>query len=60
MNDAKKNNRRYYLHRKIREQGFRLNTKSRTILVQANKPDSLSKQVERLKSEFGYCEQLTL
>jgi hypothetical protein len=56
MEDKKKQAKRYRLHYKIRKQGFRLNTKERTIYLIVN--ELASKQVLVLKNEFHYAIQL--
>lgn len=51
---------RYYLHHKVRKQGFTLITKSKTIYHPFHIDPKASKQLQRLINEFGYVVQLTL
>jgi len=51
--------RQYRLHYRIRKQGFRLNTKERTIFL-CVEIDVPSKQVKILKNEFKYLVQTTI
>lgn len=53
MIKKKKANRRYYLHRKIRKQGYNLNTGERTIFVPYTQTD-YSKHVLILRDIFQY------
>lgn len=54
MNSKYKNDarRRYYLHWKIRKQGFELKTEEKTILY--NDDMVLSPQVQTLAKDYGY------
>jgi len=59
MKDKKKHARRYRLHYKIRKQGFKLNTKERTIFL-CLEEEVASKQVKVLKNEFDYMIQIII
>lgn len=59
MKATPKNNRRYYLHWKIRKQGFKLKTNVKTIYLNLE-TQGMSKQVEALKTEFNYTIQTQL
>jgi ribosomal protein S20 len=56
MDNKKRNAKRYRLHFRIRKQGYRLNTKERTIYVEFE-TEIKSKQVKKLQNEFGYAIQ---
>lgn len=51
-------NKRYYLHKKVREQGYALNSFTKTIEIESGV--EISAYVERLITEFGYNVQLTI
>jgi len=54
----KSRNNRYYLHRKVRQQGFRLVSKLRTIYVTASSKDiEITCQLARLVKVYGYAIQ---
>jgi hypothetical protein len=57
--NSKQIKRKYNLHYKIRKQGFKLDTKARTITQHHSKPNPQSKQLNELIHEFGYVIQLT-
>jgi len=52
----KSNNRRYYLHRKVREQGLKVSVKDKTVYVPFH-IGGLSKQVKALRDEYHYSIQ---
>ena len=51
-----KRNRRYYLHKKVRERGLSLSVKNRTIYVPWN-ANALPKHAEMLRNEYHYSIQ---
>jgi len=52
----KKNRKRYYLHGKLKKQGYNFNPASRTIYVTIGTTE-FSKDVNKLVKNFGYCVQ---
>lgn len=46
-----KHSRRYYLHRKIKEKGFKFCAHTRTVFFNGEVED---KHIKRLQKEFGY------
>ena len=52
----KNNNQRYYLHSKIRKQGYTLKSRSRTIFVPYHQ-EELSNEVTKLRDKYGYSIQ---
>ena len=53
---TKKNRKRYYLHNKIKKQGYKFNPASYTIYVPIGNT-KFSKDVNKLVNNFGYCIQ---
>jgi len=54
-------NKRYWLHMKVKEAGVRVLSQARTVYVsQKNIEKSKNKYVQRLIEEFGYALQLTI
>jgi hypothetical protein len=59
MDKYKRNKKRYYLHYKIRKQGYKLVTKLKTVYVPYTQ-ELFSKQLLVLTKDFGYCVQKTM
>lgn len=57
MKSSLKKNKRYSLHAKIKKEGYRFDSRTRTIYVGFSKRDSLSRHVLMLRDEFGYAIQ---
>jgi len=51
-----KNNKRYALHYRVRQKGFTLKTKDKTVFVYPN--SHLPKSLKRLRDEFHYSLQI--
>jgi hypothetical protein len=54
------NKRRYKLHRLVREQGFEVNARGKTINIPMAEQFNLSKEVVELKDVFGYGVQVVI
>jgi hypothetical protein len=53
-------NKIYSLHSKIKKEGYRLDSRIKTIYVEFSKRESLSKNVLVLRDTFGYAVQTEL
>lgn len=52
-------NKLYYLHQKIRKQGYVLDSSTKTISLPYN-DEQLTEQVKKLRDDYGYNLQLTI
>lgn len=53
-------NKLYYLHSKVKKEGFRLSTKDKTIYVRYMDYDKLSDSIIKLRDLYGYGVQLEI
>jgi hypothetical protein len=53
-------NKLYYLHSKVKKEGFRLSSKDKTIYVRYMDYDKLSDSIIKLRDLYGYGVQLEI
>lgn len=54
-----KRNQKYYLHRKVKEEGYRVASRKKTIYAHFTNVN-FSKYIRKLQDEFGYVVQMEL
>jgi ribosomal protein L13E len=55
MYSKKENNRRYYLHRKLRKRGLAIDVRRKTIMDENFGPTQVDKYARELMSRFNYA-----